>query len=201
MRLGFVTESDVDRKGDTMTTAIFSDERPMTEAEFLDIDDSPDRIELFDGSLYMSPGPTPRHQRIASELLVALRGPAREAGLDVHFGPNVRLLPRRILIPDLVIATDVDYDDPIIEASAVVLACEVTSPSNASVDRILKKHFYADAGIPWYLLIEHKTAAMHLYRLVDNAYLEFSVTEVGDVLHLTEPVVVSIDPAELLPPR
>jgi Uma2 family endonuclease len=201
MRLGFVRESDIDHEGDAVTTAIFSDERPMTDAEFLAIDDSPDRIELFDGSLYMSPGSTPRHQRIASELLVALRGPARRAGLDVHFGPNVRLLPRRVLIPDLVLAIDVDYDDPVIDASAVVLACEVTSPSNASVDRILKKHFYAEAGIPWYLLVEHRTATLHLYELADGKFVEHSVTEVGDVLHLAEPVVVSIDPAELLPPR
>ena len=49
-------------------------------------------------------------------------------------------------------------------------------------------HYYAAAGIPWYLLVEQETGTLHLYRLDGDSYLEHSVTKPGDVLTLTEPV-------------
>jgi Uma2 family endonuclease len=184
-----------------MTTAVFSDGKPMTDAEFVAIGESPERIELFDGSLHVTPAPTPRHQYVMGELFVALRQPARERGLGVVLGPNVRLRPNRIPIPDLVVTTKIDYGNVVIDASAVLLACEVTSPSNAATDRVLKMHYYAEAGIPWYLLVEQDTATLHLFRLTGSTYAEHAVTPAGAVLHLREPVSADIDPAELLPPR
>ncbi|MDT4990949.1 MAG: hypothetical protein QOH97_841, partial [Actinoplanes sp.] len=61
-------------------------------------------------------------------------------------------------------------------------------------------HHYAVAGIPWYLLVEQETGALHLYRLVGDRYKEQSVTRAGQALELTEPVQVTIFPADLLPP-
>jgi hypothetical protein len=61
-------------------------------------------------------------------------------------------------------------------------------------------HYYATAGIPWYLLVEQETGAIHLNELVGNHYVERSVTRPGEVLRLTEPVDVTIYPADLLPP-
>lgn len=185
-----------------MTTAIFRNQRPMTEAEFTALDESPERIELFDGGLHVTPAPTPRHQHVQGELFVALRQPARSVGLEVLQGPNVRLRPNRIPIPDLVVsATGIDYDDPIIDCSAVLLTCEIMSPSNAATDKILKMHYYAEAGIPWYLLVEPDTATLHLFHLVDGAYVMHSVTKAGETLRLTDPVTADIEPADLLPPR
>ena len=66
-----------------MTTAIFGHGRPWSEEDFLALGETPERIELFDGSLFVTPAPTPRHQHISGELLVALRPGAREAGLYV----------------------------------------------------------------------------------------------------------------------
>lgn len=184
-----------------MTSAIFTDGRPWTESEFLALGETPERIELFDGSLHVTPAPTPRHQYISGELLVALRPAARTAGLHVLEAVNVRLRPDRIPIPDLVITSDIDFDELIIDAAALVLACEIISPSNAATDRVLKMHYYAAAGIPWYLLIEQETGTLHLYRLTDGTYTEHSVTKAEEILQLTEPVVATISPAELLPPR
>ena len=88
-----------------------------------------------------------------------------------------------------------------IDAGAVRLVCEIVSPSNASADKVLKMHYYAEAGIPWYLLVEQDTGALHLYRLADRHYVEHSVTRPGEVLRLAEPVAAEIRPEELLPPR
>jgi Uma2 family endonuclease len=183
-----------------MTSAIFGRGLPMTEQEFLALGETSERVELFDGSLYVTPAPTPRHQHISSELKFALRTAARAAGLFIHEAVNVRLQPGRIPIPDLAITHKIDFDESVVDAEAVVLVCEIVSPSNASADRVLKMHYYAAAGIPWYLLVEQETAALHLYELTGDHYAERSVTHVGEVLHLTEPLDARISPADLRPP-
>lgn len=184
-----------------MTSALFGRELPTTEEAFLAFGETRERIELFDGSLYVTPAPTPRHQYISSELLTTLRLAARAAGLHVHEAVNVRLRPGRIPIPDLVITGPIDFDESVIDAAAVRLVCEIVSPSNASADKVLKMHYYAAAGIPWYLLVEQDTGALHLYGLVGEQYHERSVTRPGEVLELTDPVTATIVPESLLPPR
>lgn len=202
MRLGWVRDSDLDQPGDVMATVVFREERPMTEADFVAIAESPDRVELFDGSLFVSPAPNLRHQKIAHRLAVAMDDAAETAGLQTLETVNLRLRPNRITIPDLVIiTTDVDLDRLMVEAGAVRLVCEITSPSNAAVDRVLKMHYYAEAGIPWYLLIAHDTGVVSLYRLSGSTYSEHAVAEPGEALQLTEPIIATIKLAELLPPR
>lgn len=193
MRLVFVRESD---PGDAMTSTIFSD-GPMAEEEFLGIGDTPERIELFDGSLHVTPAPTPRHQVISRRLANILDRGAVAAGLQVLEAVNVRLRPDRIPIPDIVIATDVDLDELVVDFSDVRLVCEIMSPSNSTTDKVLKKHYYAEAGIPWHLLVEPTTGELRLYQLSGTKYIDHSVAGMGEALRLTEPVAVSIDPAEL----
>ena len=184
-----------------MTSAIFGRGLPLTEEEFLAFGETPERIELFDGSLYVTPAPSPRHQHISSELMVVLRPGARKSGLYVHEAVNVRLRQGRIPIPDLAVTEPIDFDELVVEAESVRLICEIVSPSNASADKVLKMHYYAAAGIPWYLLVEQETGALHLYELAGQQYREHSVTQPGQVLHLTDPVDVTIVPEALLPPR
>jgi Uma2 family endonuclease len=182
-------------------TAAFEHVLPWTEEEYLALGETADRVELFDGSLYVTPAPTPRHQNVSRRLAAALDAGADEAGLHVFEGVNVRLRSGRIPIPDLVITSDIDVDDPVVPANAVRLVCEVISPNNAAADKVLKMHYYATAGIGWYLLVEQETATLHLYRLDGGTYREHSVTQVGQILRMIEPVVVDIDPAQLLPKR
>ncbi|MEU1395637.1 Uma2 family endonuclease [Micromonospora zamorensis] len=140
-----------------------------------------------------------RAMNISGELRAALRAPAREAGLHVLEAVNVRLRPGRIPIPDLVITGPIDFDELNVEAGDVRLVCEIITPSNASTDKVLKMHYYASAGIEWYLLVEQANGTLHLYRRQGGHYIEQCVTRPGDLLVLTEPVKVTIRPEELLP--
>ncbi|WP_433370337.1 Uma2 family endonuclease [Actinoplanes sp. CA-142083] len=112
---------------------------------------------------------------------------------------NLRVGTARIPIPDLVISTDIDLDELVVDASDVRFVCEITSPSNASTDKVLKMHYYAEAGIPWYLVVDTKARALRLYRLDGNRYLEQAACENGGSLRLTDPVVATIDLTELFP--
>ncbi|MFI5494929.1 Uma2 family endonuclease [Actinoplanes sp. NPDC051859] len=183
-----------------MTSAIFGMGSPITEEDYLALGETPDRVELFDGSLHVTPAPTPRHQYISRRLANALEAGA-EPGRFVSEAINVRLQPGRIPIPDVVITEKIDFAALAVDAEAVLLVCEIVSPSNASADKVLKMHYYATAGIPWYLLVEQETGALHLHQLSNGAYVLRSVAQVGEVLRLTDPVVAEISPEDLLPPQ
>ncbi len=183
-----------------MTSAIFTRGLPMTEKEFLALGETSERIELFDGSLFMTPAPTPGHQFISRRLANALDPGADAAGLLVSEAVNVRLRQDRIPIPDIVVTTPIDYSSSVIDADAVRLVCEIVSPSNASADKVLKMHYYAAARIPWYLLVEQESGTLRLYELSGDRYIEQATAEPGAILRLTEPLTADLDPKALLPP-
>ncbi|MFG3687323.1 Uma2 family endonuclease [Micromonospora sp. NPDC047740] len=181
-----------------MTAAVFDHNGPWTEEEYLALGETQQRVELFDGSLHVTPAPTPRHQRISRKLGNILEAAAEAVGLELLEAVNVRLRPGRIPIPDLVVTEPVDLDELIIEADAVRLVCEIISPSNAATDKVLKMHYYAAAGIEWYLLVEQETGSLRPYRRRGGHYTEQSVAKRGEVLELSDPVRATIRPEDLV---
>ncbi|MFG3696841.1 Uma2 family endonuclease [Micromonospora sp. NPDC047620] len=182
-----------------MTAAVFGHDGPWTEEEYLALGETRDRVELFDWSLHVTPAPTPRHQRISRKLGNILEAAAETVGLELLEAVNVRLRPGRVPVPDLVITGPVDLDDPYIEAADVRLVCEIISPSNAATDKVLKMHYYAAAGIDWYLLVEQETGGLRLYRRQGRHYVEQSATKRGETLELADPVRATIRPEQLVP--
>ena len=172
---------------------------PWTEEEYLHLGETPDRIELFDGSLVLPPSPTPIHQHVSRRLAGAFDPSSEAAGLRVYLAVNLRLKPNRIVIPDLVVVAQIDPTKLLVEPASVMLACEVTSPSNAATDRVLKLHYYAEAGIPWYLLVDtDPEPTLQLFRREGDNYILDSVGKPGEALSFPEPFSVGIDPATLL---
>jgi Uma2 family endonuclease len=169
---------------------------PWTEEDYFALGETPARVELFDGSLLVSPRGTVRHQSWSLSLANALDAAAREAGLDVYLAINLRLRTGRIAIPDLVITRPVDLDTVTVEARDIELVCEITS-TNAATDRVLKMHYYAGAGIPRYLLVDPRPMALYLCRLGGDKYVEEASALPGESLLFTAPVVTELDPASL----
>jgi hypothetical protein len=97
--------------------------------------------------------------------------------LQVRSGVAVRLGPARIVLPDLVVAGPVDLDHPVVEADAVRLVCEVVSPASAVLDRVLKMHGYAAAGIPCYLVAEPDCGALQSHELRGDTYVTGTIMQ------------------------
>jgi len=111
---------------------------------------------------------------------------------------NVRLLPDRIVNPDLVVAVT-DLDGLVVEAHEIRLICEIVAPGSAAAERLIKPQLYAAAGIPWYLLLEQGTTLkLRLLRLDGPHYVEHAVASAGSSLTSGEPFPIHIDPASLL---
>ena len=166
---------------------------PWTEDDFFRLGETPNRVELIDGSLLVSPAPTVRHQHLSFLLTQALTGAAREVDLAVYQAVNVRLKMDRIVIPDLVV-THPDVGGLVVEGAEVKLVCEIVSPSNAVADRVTKMRLYAVAAIPWYLLVENDEAGLllRLFQLQAEHYVLTAEARPGQVLHLDDPVVADL---------
>ena len=131
--------------------------------------------EYWDGNVVVRPRETPRHEQCVTALANALRVGLTD--LQVVSGVALRLAPGRIALPDLVVAGPIDLDDPVVDADVVRLVCEVVSPASAVLDRVLKMHAYAAAGIPCYLVAEPDRGALHSHELRGHTYVPGSVMQ------------------------
>ncbi|MCA9573008.1 MAG: Uma2 family endonuclease, partial [Myxococcales bacterium] len=76
------------------------------EDDFLALPHSSEKLELVDGEVVVTPGPTWHHQTLAAGLYDTLRAWTRTVGPPwvVRFGPlDLRLAPGRIVQPDLLL--------------------------------------------------------------------------------------------------
>ncbi|MGY0236919.1 Uma2 family endonuclease [Longispora urticae] len=171
--------------------------QPWTEESYFALGETLNRIELFDGSLIGSPSASRVHQAISRRLANHLET-AVAAEFEVNEAINLRLRQDRICIPDVVVIDDVPADP--VEAEHVRFVAEIVSPGNPGNDRVVKFHVYAQAGIPWYLLVETEGGdlVLKLYRLESGAYTEHAVAKGDESLRITEPFTVDLCPNSLL---
>lgn len=129
------------------------------------------RYELVDGTLLVSSAPSKQHQRVVGNLHLLLRA-ACPGALEVFLAPtDYQPTSTRSLQPDLLV---VGRDDPGLTAvtTPLTLAVEVLSPSSRSVDLVLKRELYEQAGVQCYWVVDPFELTLRAWLLQDGRLLE-----------------------------
>lgn len=128
----------------------------MTADEYLALGETPERYELINGVVVMSPSPTPWHQHIVVELvgeLYVLR--KRLPGLMIFSDTDLRLGASKVYRPDVcayrpgrLASVPPRLDTP------PDLVVEVLSPGSPPLDLITKRDDYEKFGVGEYWVID-----------------------------------------------
>lgn len=191
-------------------------------ADYLHLPNDGTRVEVIGGEIVVSPGPSIGHNGIIQDIADIL---AESRFADPAFPwrctqttdlnlSDIRdgYIPDLMILDAKVLANARDADAPHLLPSQLELVVEVTSPSNAANDRqptfrrssITKWNGYAEAGIPYYLLVDRAPLAkqVKLYSNPDmdsGAYMHEVLWEFGQAIHLPVPFGMEI-PTKLWKP-
>lgn len=154
-------------------------------------EDSYQRVELVDGMLLVSPLGSYRHQQLVGRAYAVLLG-ACPVEFEATIELNVLLSSGRMVIPDFTVVRprEVGVMFPV---SDVVLVGEVFSPSTRLNDEGLKRGLYAEAGVPYYLMVDPAGQVVEatLLELQGEEYVEIARSKNG-VLTIEKPFPVTI---------
>ena len=118
------------------------------------------RYELIDGELLVTPAPKNSHQIAVSELLRLLLpyleevpvGIAATSPWDLELKPDTVVQPDVFVIPaDTLNARNLRHWT---DATSLLLAVEILSPSSLRSDRITKRDFYLANGVEEYWIVD-----------------------------------------------
>jgi len=154
------------------------------------------RYELVDGQLLVSSAPSTKHQR-ALRGLFRLLDATCPPELEVLFAPvDFRPTARRSLQPDLLVFRRAELTSEGL-TSGLVLAVEILSPSTLSVDLILKRALYEEAGIESYWVVDPDEPSIVVWMLRDGTYIEAGRAVGDQSLGVPAPYAVTLVPAAL----
>jgi Uma2 family endonuclease len=148
---------------------------PMSWEEYLRTPEHP-RVEWTDGVAVVSPAAGYRHQWISRRLANHLE--AQLPGLFVYEAVNVRVAPRRIRIPDIVVMER--SQTGVLVEDLPVLVVEILSPATRREDLVRKRNEYATAGIDQYWIVDaddEEASAVEVFRLVRRRYESLAVLD------------------------
>lgn len=156
--------------------------------------------ELVEGRLITSPAGLSPHNFACGNLIMQLAGQL-PAHLEVVYGPDVDLelappdAPGFVRRPDVVVCHR--GSQRLLRAAEVAIAVEVVSPDSRYTDRRAKRLDYAEAGIPFYWIVDLAPLSLTPLRLGQDRRYE-DLTASTDVHESAEPFPVRIQLAQLI---
>lgn len=162
------------------------------------------QAELIDREIVVTPPPGSRHDRTIGKIVgqvyqrsstqfdylpnKGLKVPAADPGRSERMIPDATFAPAELDI--------FDNDESWIEPAGIALVVEVTS-SHPARDRVAKRHGYARASIPLYLLVDREEKKVTLFGGPnDDDYRSVSWVPFGQAITLPKPFDIELDTSE-----
>jgi Uma2 family endonuclease len=119
--------------------------------------------EVIENTLYMSPTPVTKHQRIVSKLMIHIgsfieqnnSGEIFTAPYDVFLDESANAVQPDILFVSAENASIIDEESTIHGVPDLII--EVLSPGNKKYDQVVKKELYEKFGVKEYWIVDPET--------------------------------------------
>jgi len=139
-----------------------------TVADYLNLPDAGERVQLIAGEYVVNPSPSSSHQNAAMSLALSLAAHQRPRGGYVAFAPlDVVLGDDTVVQPDLLVV--VAARRSIVTAERVIgapdLVVEILSPSTRKLDSVTKRDLYGKHGVREYWLVDPEAERVEVYVL------------------------------------
>ena len=130
------------------------------------------RHEVLDGELYVTPAPTPLHQRLSKRLQRRLEDhfEGRDLGEVFNAPIDIILGEHDIAQPDILVVADPAQISGRGIEGAPLLIVEVLSPSTRAQDRGIKLRRYATLGVAHYWILDAEAESLECLRLEGDTY-------------------------------
>ena len=149
----------------------------MTADEYLAIGETPERYELINGVVFMSPSPSFRHQRVLRHVLKQFETCAdRLRGLEIAIDTDLALGEHTVYQPDIAVYAPgrLPTDAAKLEV-APDLAVEILSPSSRPLDLVTKRDDYEKFGVGEYWVIDPIPVTLRRWRREGDRLVETPV--------------------------
>lgn len=193
-----------------MSTMRNHPEKPSTYADLLQYPEG-QRWELIEGTPCLQAAPSWQHQHLVRELITSMANYLKGKTCQVFSAPFDVMLSeendadnaiKTVLQPDLVVVCEPSRLKNTGYHGAPKLVVEITSPSSARMDMLVKYRIYQQAKIPAYWIVQPEERNLLQYHLnKDGIYEMTNVMTEEDVLTDTEFPDMEIRIAGLFPPK
>jgi Uma2 family endonuclease len=158
----------------SMIGSLFPPQGQWQEYHFFLLPESNQIIELANGVISMSPGPTTEHQIAVVKLTSRLDAFVSNHNLGVVLAApyDVRLFHGTVRQPDVLFLRN-EHRDRLSEKlldGAPDWVAEVISPGTREADEIAKLAEYAQAGVSEYWLVDPENRTVRVHTLADGEY-------------------------------
>lgn len=164
--------------------------------------------EIIEGVLYTTPRPRPAHSNVESVLAGDLNAPFQRGrggpgGWWILVEPGIELPGATEIVPDVAgwrreRLPELPGDAPIGVVPDWV--CEILSPTTRRHDQLIKRPFYARAGVAYLWTIDIESRTLSVSRLVDGHWLELAVHGGADEIRAEPFAAVALSMADWWPP-
>lgn len=146
---------------------------PFTADDYRRLPEGGPRFQLIEGEFYMAPAPNRYHQDVSRniEFLLLKYLEKHPIGRVYHAPFDVYLSENDVLQPDIVYVSNANSGILTEEGArgAPDLVIEILSPSNAYLDRGVKRGVYARAGVKELWLVDPATQNVDVFELARDA--------------------------------
>lgn len=155
----------------------------MNADEFLRIGDTPDRYELIDGVVVMSPSPSYQHQKVMALLFRQLDRHAEPIDADLVTDTDLRLADNLVYRPDILYFSPrrvIGFPQTVSAVPDLVI--EILSPTSRPRDLITKRNDYERFGVGEYWVVDAHAGTIRAFQRAEvNAPFNEQVVT-GDTL-------------------